>query len=727
MRGAQRLQALWLLPFAVLAASPAAAQDWAPQAPRAEMLTTFSGDNWSHLCAAGAVRPVALLGELARTYRLNFFALPPHPRLLDHAVPDSVEARAAAWLITAVDIRAPHAGISDDDFLVLNSIARGLGEYLQLATNAPRDHRFRVAIASREAGLRPALASPTVDSDSARTQLLLLALFGDVLDVRPDASVTISCLPPPSPAGNVTVAQNPAPSPRGGSRGQEPSIAVRGQIDDLVALRGTDEFKKASAATIAFTDNNEAGTTNFAINGVVGLGTNFGPNNALYAFVQYTRNDTETDVVGDDDDSKDVHSISPGLFFRRPVALGRSIYGTLGLTAYATFDLRNDAQLLRSRLVYSDITVALPVGHGFLCGQQRSLGFLYADCRLSAFFEAAEVLDAGRNVDLLTNIDDEYVGIGGQAGLILSPQGPAELRPLTFTASYRIMHILSGQLDDPRGSLEGDVRPQILGRDVAAVPEIAGGRGAEGAAERGGEGAGGGIAGRRGDLLDGSACGELLEGAEQGVLAAPAAGGETGLGQELAFESPDAEADGAGERSGICRLRCVFGDQGGRADEGRAGRLRQVEGRRSGLPEFVEDQGGERGFDGVAAVEHALTRGAQDQGAEQGGDADHGAILRKGPAPAGAEIERAQIARRGEADRMDPLRRHEDRPVRRHDPGALLGPDMEQASRGIDELVPAMAVPLDPVPCLDSISEAADQQERLVAPAPTFSRHQKPE
>jgi hypothetical protein len=422
--------------------------------------------------APSATCVTALIGELGRSYKFNFLALPPHPLLLGRAIPDTVEARAAAWLITAVQLDALHPGISEAEFLALNTISRALARYLEWAPTAPTDHRYRAVLSDADPSVRPALTARARDASSERFRARLLGLFEPVLGIRPDNAVSLSCLPAPAPPGNGRIATpTPPPRPSHGRGRDAPQLAVRGQIDDLVALRGTDEFKKASAATISYTDNNAAGTTNFAINGVVGLGTNFGPNNALYAFVQYTRNDNETDAVGDDDDAKDVHSISPGLFLRRPVAFAQTVYGTLGLTAYATFDLRNDARLVRSRLMLSDIAISLPVGHGSLCGQQRDLGFLYADCRLGVFLEAAEVLEAGRNTDLLTNIDDEYIGAGGQAGVILSPQNPAWLRPLTFTFSYRIMHILSGRLDDPH-RLEGVLNYAIPLGPAAGGPGI---------------------------------------------------------------------------------------------------------------------------------------------------------------------------------------------------------------------------------------------------------------
>lgn len=435
-----------------LGATAARAQSEAEVPADAKMAAIFSPANRAALCGTASaerpvnVRPAVVLGELARQYDINLFALPPNPRLgtpdiPERDIPDTVEARAAAWIIEAGNGTAAQVGLEPNQHRALILMAAALRRYLEWAAAPPQRHPYQT--------------SQLPIGRSSRPSDLMLAFFKPLLGVGAAQDVALICRAAPSEiagggdAGAGAGAPGRGAGPRAGSGAPPASFAVRGQIDDLVARRGTEDFKKASAATLSFTDNNEAGTTSFAISGVVALGANFGRDDALYGFVQYTRNDNETDVAGDDDDSKDVHSISPGIFYRHPLALGHSVVGTLGLTGYGTFDLRNDAELIRARLVYSDISVWLGRGRGILCGSQRALLFLYADCRLSAFIEAAEVLDAGTNADLLANADDEYLGAGGEASLILSPRGPALLRPLSFRATYRAMGILSGELDDP--------------------------------------------------------------------------------------------------------------------------------------------------------------------------------------------------------------------------------------------------------------------------------------
>jgi hypothetical protein len=405
------------------------------------MRAIFTDQNRSILCSRGAVRPAVLLGELGRQYSVNFFALPSNTRLgtrdvAERDIPDTVEARAVAWIVEARPgqvIPGFTREQSNATIASLNKMRSDLSDYLQWASEAQSDHHFRAVHVPR--------GSSTLPSS------IVLAFFEPVLAIQASEDLSLTCpdFPPPvSTAGG----RDERPVARPTHSGPSAEFAVRGQIDDLAVRAGTEAFKKASSATLAFTDNNEAGTTSFAINGVVGLGRTVALDDAVFGFVQYTLNDQETDIVGDNDDAKDVHTISPGIFYRHPLDFGNRIGGTLGFTGYATFDIRNDAQLLRARLVYSDVTVRFP-RRGFLCGSERPLLIFYADCRMSAFVEAAEILDPGRNADLLDNIDDQYVGVGTELSLILAPRGPAILQPLSFKATYRVMGILSGALDDP--------------------------------------------------------------------------------------------------------------------------------------------------------------------------------------------------------------------------------------------------------------------------------------
>lgn len=428
----------------------AAAQDMVIL-PDQKLRTIFTDDaaTRTRLCdpRTRTVRPIVVLGELARDYSVNVLALPPIDRLGARAIRDTVEARLAAWLIAIGPMDAAASGLESRQHSGLTDMRWALAGYLRWASAAAGPRPYP-AHASAESLEPPALGPTPTSPREAAARDLLLAFLAPVLGIEADRNIVLSCTPRAEQVANEVSVTPPASRPPAGA-GVTQRLVVRGQIDDLAARAGTDAFKKASSATLAFTDNNEAGTTSLAINGVIGLGAHVGANNMLYGFVQYTLNDQETDAVGDNDDAKDVHNISPGIFYRHPLSLGRSVYGTLGLTGFATFDLRNHAQLIRARLLYSNLAFALPVGSGFLCGQERRLAFLYADCRVGLFLEAAEVLDAGTNADLLANADDEYIGAGAEVGVTFSPTGPAPLRPLTLAVSYRMMAILSGALDNP--------------------------------------------------------------------------------------------------------------------------------------------------------------------------------------------------------------------------------------------------------------------------------------
>jgi len=233
-------------------------------------------------------------------------------------------------------------------------------------------------------------------------------------------------------------------------------IAVRGKIDDLAVPRYDPggprkpgaAFKSASAASIALTDNHEKGEKSVAIDATVGIGRQLGRSDALFAFVRYSQNSSETRKAGDDDDSKDVRALSPGVLYRHNLEVGKLLYATLGVTAYPTFDFAQHARTGRVRVFLDDIVLSR-IGNGPLCGRADRIGGLEISCRAGIFAEGAHVWRAGTSTDLATLEDDEYLGVGGNLKLGVSlPESPA-LKSFSLTAEYRYMAILSGQLNDP--------------------------------------------------------------------------------------------------------------------------------------------------------------------------------------------------------------------------------------------------------------------------------------
>jgi hypothetical protein len=414
---------------AAAGASEAFAQPRPAPAPGSKILAIFSENSRPRICdGLGRVPPEAVLGELASQYAVNLFVLPPNTELGGRAIPAAVSARAAAWIIESADVRAPDLGHAASQYDQLRRIRAALASYLRWASVAHGDHDYQLSA--------PLNATLQVQSEES-TNALLTAFFEPLFSDQTGQVVSLTCR-------QRIAGQGGGNNGRGqGGGGPDLDLAIRGQIDDLIVPPASDEFKKASSATLSFTDNNQQGTTTFAVNGVVGLGANLGRDNAFFGFVHYVRNDQETDDETDEDDAKDVHAISPGIFFRRPRMEG-IFAANVGITAYATFDLQNDAELVRARLVASDMSIALP--RGVLCGQERNFWIFYADCRLGVFLEAAEVLDPGRNSDLLQASDDEYLGSGADLSLILSP---AFLPSLTLRANYRYMGVISGELEDP--------------------------------------------------------------------------------------------------------------------------------------------------------------------------------------------------------------------------------------------------------------------------------------
>jgi hypothetical protein len=176
--------------------------------------------------------------------------------------------------------------------------------------------------------------------------------------------------------------------------------------------------------------------------------TQLGRSDALFAFVRYSQNSTETRKTDDDDDSKDVRALSPGILYRHNLRVGGGFYATLGLTAYPTFDFAQHARTGRVRIFLDDISLS-GIGRGLLCGRADRIGGLEFSCRAGLFTEGAHVWKAGTSTDLATLEDDEYYGFGGSLKLGLSLPNSADLKPFSLTGEYRYMAIVSGLLADP--------------------------------------------------------------------------------------------------------------------------------------------------------------------------------------------------------------------------------------------------------------------------------------
>ncbi|MDI1328282.1 MAG: hypothetical protein PSV23_15925 [Brevundimonas sp.] len=418
--------------------------------PDAKITAVFTPATRAFLCRADSpgVRVAPMLGELAKTYSLNPFALPPPPAAA--ASTPTAEAAFAGWILASADLiqaEAMEAGISATLHETLTQIRSGLVEYVQSIRGAAPSASFR---AGPEAG-----AAGT----AAEQKLLLERLLAPVLGVATSQAV-IECGPAPAP----TTPARDGPSsfgPGPGSREAAPPggvIAFRGRIDDLAVPRLApgaqtpgEAYKKASDATLAFTDNDQKGEESVAIEAVLGWGRNLTRTDSVFGFIHYVETSTETDASGDDDDSKDIRALSPGILFRHPIGPSNTpglIYGTLGVTAYPTYNFAQDSETLRARVFLNDISLDLG-GAGPLCDITGQVGPLQWTCRLGVSAEWTHVVEAGRSLDLATLDDDQFFGVGGEIALGLSLPDNEALAPFLLTAEYRYLGIVSGGLDDP--------------------------------------------------------------------------------------------------------------------------------------------------------------------------------------------------------------------------------------------------------------------------------------
>lgn len=413
-------------------------------APTDEIKAVFAKGNVATLCGpADALRSLPLLGELGGAYKLNLFALPAVPQFEGVAAPDTVEGRAVAWIVLRQGSDAHDDGLTAAQREALEQIGTDLTDYIVwLARN--KKEPFSNAPGVSVPDLRNATAK-----DRAKLRADLLAqIFAPLLTPAARTAPVLNCVPRANPG----TAHGPDDE---GKPGQGLVLAVRGKSDDLAVPRnepGTTKpgaaFKGASAASIAFTDNHQKGETSVAIDATVGVGHQIGRSDALFAFVRYVQTTTETDAAGDDDDKKDIRALSPGVLYRHNFGFAGVLYGTLGATAFPTFDFAQHARTGRVRLFIDDISLS-GVGRGPLCGRSDRIGGIEIACRAGVFTEGAHVWRAGTSEDLASLEDDEYLGLGGSLRLGLSLPEVSLLTPFSLVGEYRYMAIVSGRLSDP--------------------------------------------------------------------------------------------------------------------------------------------------------------------------------------------------------------------------------------------------------------------------------------
>jgi len=421
--------------IAAIALTPTLASAQYPAPPDQVIPKALSPSAMERLCSsAQIVIPRALLGEIAAISSLNVLTLPQAPPLQSGPVSELPEGRLAAWIIATSTLSSDQAkalGLSDDYFIKLDNLRFEIVNYLVTAANPRPKAPYRLS--------EDSVLGEHPNDNQVR---VLESFFAEALGNGRPTEVRLIC-----------VLSNTLPSPN--LEGSTAVVALRGKIDDLAVPRfqsGTIElnpaFGKASEAKLAYADNDVKGDETVNVELALGVGTQLTRNDALFGYVHFVQSTTETAAPGDDDDSKDVRAWSPGILYRHSFNRG-AVYATAGISAYRTHDLAQDSRLTRARLFLSDIVFSRQDSRDICNAEQLIAGPLYFDCRLGVFAEIARVHDAGRSLDLASDEDDEYAGIGLSTGLTFWVASPAALRPLSLTFDYRRMQVVSGELDDP--------------------------------------------------------------------------------------------------------------------------------------------------------------------------------------------------------------------------------------------------------------------------------------
>ncbi len=417
--------------------------------PSPELTAVFSEANQAYFCdKEGSTKVAPLFGQVGLAYQLNFAALPRLPDDQGQTAPMPADVLAMRWVLHWGSVEAGDVdglGLTTAQQSAIQSIRYDLAEHLAWLAENPKKSKYR---------LDPATPLASINTPDAR-DAALRRLFAPVLGGS-EAPLRILCV---FRDGTAAPPKPPA----------EPSdgrviVALRGKIDDLAVVRApagserdVEAFKKASGANLSFTDDDVKGSSVLTAEAVVGVGTQLGPNDAAFLFLHYLASTSETQAPGDDDDSKDIRALSPGLMYRRSFGDedGQGAYGTFTAVAYQTDDMAKDSTILRARVGLVDLAY-LPSGAKAVCGATRTSGPLDFDCRAGLFAEYGRVQDAGSNTDFQSLVDDNYAGIGGELTLRFSLPGVKPLAPLSFSIGYRYMRILSGDLENP-GRLSMDL------------------------------------------------------------------------------------------------------------------------------------------------------------------------------------------------------------------------------------------------------------------------------
>lgn len=395
------------------------------------------------VCVEGVVDPQLLLGEVYLMAGANQAFIGTRWKATGFDAPAPRDIVATKFFITQ-PISAE--GVSDDQLASIHQAGDDLLEnFLNLRGTNPDDvKKFRLRTEPQKA---------LVDDDIFET----LGAFFQGAD-EPGPRLFVLC-----PSLNGKDGTKP-PEPVVGSR---LILAVRGNADDLmISSKDSAAFKKASSSQLAFVDNDEAGTTSFDVNTVIGIGASFPsefntPFRAI-AYAHYKNTDQDTDDPTDDDSAGDIEYLTlgglvSGRYFapaREPDGFG--LISNYGLSIGYTQDIENDAESIRGRLVFNDIVLDLPGVKSSPCGgpSTRFLfvdlpGNLYVDCSIELYLEGSYVFGAGSNADFQSLEDDAYFGIGAKSTLNFGINSETALKGFGIRLSGEYMGVVAGGLSDP--------------------------------------------------------------------------------------------------------------------------------------------------------------------------------------------------------------------------------------------------------------------------------------
>lgn len=215
-------------------------------------------------------------------------------------------------------------------------------------------------------------------------------------------------------------------------------LLIRGKVTELT--RDRSKISSIDTADISFLRDEEANSSTFGIDGVLGYNVDLGPRWSVIPHLRYERRDTDSQSG-----SEDIELLSPGVLASYDYS-GEYLSAALAVNPKYQFDLEQNSERLTLQ-AFAVPTLELGDGGPILFGGWQDItGPLEIRPNIVLLAEAADVVDAGDSQELAGV--DSYFGLGGDASIKLRLDDIPVLSEFVVEAGYRHLEFIGGGIDE---------------------------------------------------------------------------------------------------------------------------------------------------------------------------------------------------------------------------------------------------------------------------------------